>query len=166
MSWWRRSTEQADPAAGGERQRDVEEVSLADVRDLPRVAAAIAAAPSEWRGTTWAYRDEDEPLDASASLDEVLEWALVMADDGRWDFSVADELKPLIDLDADDEDDPVLATLLEEPRIGRAYHEDRELYCAEVTSPLTVEEAAALFLRALTRGHEVVAADPRTLPRR
>jgi hypothetical protein len=148
----------------GARQPDVAEVSLADVRDLPLVAAAIAAAPTEWGGTTWAY-GEAEPVDASASLEELLDWIWVEADDGVWSLSLGEELKPLVDLDADEEDDPVLMTLLAEHRVHRAYHEDRELYCVEVTSPLSVEDAAALFLRALTRGHEALAAAPRPLPR-
>ena len=165
MTRWSRLTGRAGRGASGARQPDVAEVSLADVRDLPRVAAAIAAAPSEWRGTTWAYGDEDEPVDASASLEELLDWIWVAADDGVWSLSLGEELKPLVDLDADEEDDPVLVTLLEEPRVRRAYHEDRELYCVEVASPLSAEDAAALFLRALTRGHGALAAAPRPLPR-
>ena len=164
MTWWSRLSGRAGTGATGARQPDVAEVSLADVRDLPGVAAAIAAAPSEWRGTTWAY-GETEPVDASASLEELLDWIWVGADDGVWSLSLGEELKPLVDLDADEEDDLVLLTLLEEPRVQRAYHEDRELYCAEVTSPLSAEDAAALFLRALTRGHEALAAAPRPLPR-
>ena len=86
------------------------------------------------------------------------------ADDGVWSFSVGEELKPLVDLDAPEQDDPVLLTLREEPRISRAYHQDRELYRAEVSSALEVEAAAALFLHALTRAHEAGLADPRPLP--
>ncbi len=97
-------------------------------------------------------------------LEEILEWIWVTADDGMWSFSVGEQLKPLVDLDADEEDDPVLVTLLGEQRVVRANHEDRELYCAEVTSALSVEDATALFLRALTRGHEALAAAPRPLP--
>ena len=48
--------------------------------------------------------------------------------------------------------------------MSRAYHEDRELYCAEVSAALSLEDAAALFLRALARGHAAVAANPRPLP--
>ena len=92
MTWWSRLTGRAGRGASGARQPDVAEVSLADVRDLPRVAAAIAAAPSEWRGTTWAYGDEDEPVDASASLEELLDWIWVEADDGVWSLSLGEEL--------------------------------------------------------------------------
>ena len=159
MSWLTRLI----GGAGGAGQPDVDDVTLADLRHLPRVAAAIAAAPSEWRGTTMAY-DEDDPVDASLPLEELLAWMWVGADSGVWNFSVGEELKPLVDLDADEEDDPVLATLLEEPRVSRAYHEDRELYCAEVSAALSPEDAGALFLRALTRGHAAVTASPRPLP--
>ena len=163
MSWLTRLLGGAGAGAGGAGQPDVEQVALEDVRHLPRVAATIAAAPSEWRGTTWSYGDDD-PVDASLPLEQLLAWMWVGADGGVWNFSLGDELKPLIDLDADEEDDPVLATLLEEPRVSRAYHEDRELYCAEVSAALSLEDAAALFLRALTRGHAAVAANPRPLP--
>lgn len=163
MSWLKRLLGGVGATAGGARQPDADEVSLQDLRHLPRVAAEIAAAPSEWRGSTW-MDGEDEPVDASLPLQELLPWMWVGADGGVWNFSVGDELKPLLDLDSDEEDDPVLATLLEEPRVSRAYHEDRELYCAEVSAALSLEDAAALFLRALARGHAAVAADPRPLP--
>ena len=59
----------------------------------------------------------------SLPLEQLLACTWVGADGGVWNFSVG-EGQPLLDLDADEEDDPVITTLLEEPRVSRAYHED------------------------------------------
>ena len=147
MPFWKRRPSRPDTPD------DVEDVALSDVRDLPAVTAAIAACPTVWRNATWRADPQlTDPSDLDASLDEVLDCAWVSRNDGQWQLAVADEVFPLLDLDADEETDPIISALLNHPAVTDAFHEDREVYLwtADATS---VEDAAALALAALTAGH-------------
>lgn len=142
----------AEAAAGGSTQPDVDEVTLDTLTHLPAVAVELAAAPAVWRNCS--YRDiEENPDDLDVPLEELLGYVYLDAQDGVWTLAVADEVKPVLDLDADEDTDPIVATLLADPRVADAYHEDREVYRAEVTAALTLEDAAALVVRALVAGH-------------
>ncbi|MGN6245921.1 MAG: hypothetical protein ACTHQ3_19905 [Motilibacteraceae bacterium] len=66
---------------------------------------------------------------------------------------MGDELKPLVDLDADEDADPIIAALKTHPAVTEADHPDREVYLFLVSAPLTLDEAAALSIRALVAGH-------------
>jgi hypothetical protein len=129
----------------------VEELTLDTMRTVPAVAAELASAPDVWRNCS--YRDDENPDELDMPLPELLGYAYLGAEDGRWTFAVGDELKPALDLDADEDTDAVLATLRAHPLVTDAFHEDREVYIAEVADALPVEQAAALAARALVAGH-------------
>lgn len=143
MPWWRRAP----------RQRDVEEVTLGELRDLPAVALALRAAPELWLNCLDRDLPDHPPEELDLPLDEVLEYTSLYAEHGRWCLSVGDEIKPLVDLDADEDADPIILTLETHPAVDEAVHVDREVYLLEVNSPLTLDEAAALSIRALVAAH-------------
>lgn len=124
------------------------DVRLVELLDRPEVAAAVAEAPSMWRQVSY-LEDELEPV----PLTELAEDIWVSLDGEGWTVAVGDELKPYLDLDVDEEDDPLVQALVAHPAFAIAYHEDREVYRAEPPVSLPVEEFAALAVRGLTRHH-------------
>lgn len=124
------------------------DVTLAELRDLPGVARALAAAPPQWRQVTY-FDDSFDPTDLSWLADYV--W--ITSEDGGWGLGLGDEVKPYVDLDVDESDDPALAVLTADPRVADAYHEDREVYRVETRAPMTTEEFAVLAIEALTAHH-------------
>ncbi|WP_323793992.1 hypothetical protein [Nocardioides sp.] len=131
-----------------EPAREEVDVTLAELRDLPSVAQALAAAPPQWRQVTY-FDDAFDPTDLPWLADYV--W-LTTEDDG-WGLGLGDEVKPYVDLDMDESDDPVLTVFTADPRVATAYHEDREVYRVETGTPMTTEEFAVLAIEALSAHH-------------
>lgn len=154
-TWWTNLLGKPRKAGGAaarhERQPDVDEFTLDTMRTVPEVAAELASAPDVWRNCS--YRDDENPDELDMPMAELLGYAYVSAQRGEWTFAVADELKPALDLDADEDTDAILTTLRAHPLVADAYHEDREVYIVEVADALPVEQAAALAARALVAGH-------------
>ncbi|MGN6332741.1 MAG: hypothetical protein ACTHOD_13985 [Motilibacteraceae bacterium] len=117
------------------------------------MALALRGAPELWRNCLDRELPGYPPEELDLPLDEVLENTWLYAQHGRWCLSVGDELKALVDLDADEDADQIIATLESHPAVDEAEHADREVYLLLVSAPLTLEEAAALCVRALVAGH-------------
>jgi hypothetical protein len=145
-------------SAGGELSadhgpEDGESYRLADLLAVPGVAAALAAGPSQWRQVSYLDDDQFEPSTAA----ELAAYVWIEHDDG-WAIGLGDEVKPYLDLDVDEADDPVIAVLQTHPAVGEAYHEDREVYRVEQRQPISAEEFAALAAHALVSHHVRAAA--------
>lgn len=121
---------------------------LSELLDLPGVAAALAAGPPQWRQVSYL----DDPV-GPAPVDELAAYVWLSRDDDDWELAVGDEVKPYVDLDVDEEGDPVLGVLLGHPAIDSAWHEDREVYRATASAPMTLEDFATLAARALVAHH-------------
>ncbi len=135
--------------AGRELDEPVEvDVTISELRHLPEVAQALAAAPAQWRQVTYF----DHHFDAT-DLAWLSEYAWVTTEDGDWTLGLGDEVKPFVDLDVDEADDPALAVLAADPRVLRARHEEREVYRVETREAMTSGEFAALAIRALVAHH-------------
>ncbi len=143
--------------ADDEDERDDEgedgriDVRLADLLDDPIVAAAVAEVPTEWAQVS--YLEDDLGV---ASFSELAEEIYVEVDADGWVLAVGDDLKPYLDLDMDEDDDPIVRALRDQPWVASAYHEDREVYRAEVLDGAqtpSVPEFAALAVRALVAHH-------------
>lgn len=131
-----------------EPAREEVDATLAELRDLPDVARALAAAPPEWRQVT-CFDHDFEPTDLAWLSDYV--W--ITTEHGGWGLGVGDEVKPYLDLDLSESEDPAVAVLAADPRVASAYHEDRELYRVETRTPLTAEEFSVLAIQALNAHH-------------
>ena len=128
--------------------------SLAELLDVPAVAAAWAAGPPAWRQVS--FRDDDlGPLPATEAAEYV--WVSKETEEAEmgadWSLSVADELIPYLDLDVDEQADPLVATLLAHPAVAEAWHADRERYEVTLSSPMESQEFAALASAALVAHH-------------
>ena len=145
-----------DPETARPQGADIEEpvdLALADLLHRPGVAAAFAAGPQSWRQVSYL---DDEPLDP-LSVPEVAAYVWISNDDG-WEIGLDDEMKPHLDLDVPEEQDPIIGVLKSHPGVTHAYHEDREVYRIEQSRPISVEEFAELAVRALVAHHVQVAA--------
>lgn len=120
---------------------------LAELVSVPGVAAAFAEGPPVWQQVSYL----DDPL-GPAPVEELMEFVWVENHDG-WEIGLGDELKPYLDLDLDETDDPVIEVLRAHPGVEDAYHEDREVYRIEERRPLGTEEVAELCARALVAHH-------------
>jgi hypothetical protein len=78
--------------------------------------------------------------------------------DEGWTIGLGDEVKPYVDLDIDEADDPVISVLKAHPAVEEAFHEDREVYRIEQRRPIGTEEFAELAARALVSHHVHAAA--------
>lgn len=134
--------------AGAEDEEAVD-LLLADLLDRPGVAAAFAAGPELWRQVS--YLDDDEPLDP-LTVPEVASYVWI-EDSNGWGIGLGEEIKPHLDLDLPEEDDPIVSVLKSHPAVTDAYHEDREVYRIEQSRPISVEEFAELAVRALVAHH-------------
>ena len=121
---------------------------LDELLALPGVAAVFAAGPDVWRQVSYL----DDPL-GSTTAEELAEFVWLEHDDDGWAIGLGDEVKPYLDLDVPEEDDPVVAVLRNHPSVEDAYHEDREVYRVELRRPLSTEEFAELAARALVSHH-------------
>lgn len=126
---------------------------LVELRHLPAVAAALAAAPPRWQQVS-CPEEAFGPFD----LDEVLAHVWLEPDGADWLVAVDDELKPYLDLDVDERGDPALRTFLAHPSVAAAWHEDREVYRVETARGVGLEELGALAVHALAAHHGDAAA--------
>lgn len=75
-----------------------------------------------------------------------------------WEIGLGGEVKPYLDLDIGESEDPIIGVLEAHPSVEDAFHEDREVYGIEHREPLSTEELAVLVARALVAHHVHVAA--------
>lgn len=141
------------PESGVSADSDAEEHRLDELLALPGVAAALAAGPEVWRQVSYL----DDPL-GSTTAEELAEFIWLEHHDDGWAIGLGDEVKPYLDLDVPEEDDPIIAVLKGHPAVEDAYHEDREVYRVEQRRPLSTEEFAELATRALVSHHVQAAA--------
>jgi hypothetical protein len=123
------------------------EYSLAELFKFPGVVAAFKAGPHLWRQVSYL----DESFDP-ASPYELAEFMWI-ENDGEWAIGLGDEVKPFLDLDVDETDDPLLDVLRSHPFVKDAYHEDREVYRIEQRQRISTEVFAELAARALVAHH-------------
>lgn len=144
-----RSPGDASDPDGGSTHREAQEHRLVDLLGSPGVAAAFAAGPRLWRQVSHLDDGQLDPMTA----DELAGHVWLELDDDGWTIGLDDEVKPYLDLDLDEADDPVVTVLRAHPAVGDAYHEDREVYRVEQHGPLGVDETAELAARALVAHH-------------
>ena len=120
---------------------------------LPGVAAAFAAGPQQWHQVSYVGDDRLEPTTAQ----EIAHHVWIEHQQG-WEIGLGDEVKPYLDLDIDESEDPIIGVLEAHPSVEDAFHEDREVYGIEHREPLSTEELAVLVARALVAHHVHVAA--------
>jgi hypothetical protein len=126
---------------------------LDELLSLPGVTAAFAAGPPLWRQVSHLDDTRFEPTTAQ----ELAAYIWLEHDEG-WAIGLGDEVQPYLDLDIDEEDDPVVAVLRNHPAVEDAFHADREVYMVEQRRPLSTEEFAELAARALVAHHVHAAA--------
>lgn len=141
------------PESAVSADSDAEEHRLDELLALPGVAAALAAGPEVWRQVSYL----DDPL-GPTTAEELAEFVWLEHDDDGWSIGLGDEVKPYLDLDVPEEDDPIIAVLEGHPAVEDAYHEDREVYRVEERHPLSTQEFAELAARALVAHHAQAAA--------
>jgi hypothetical protein len=143
----------SEPAAAGsqrldEPQEDDRSYRLATLLSAPGVAAALAAGPPAWRQVSYLADFQVDPM----TPEELAGYIWLEAQDG-WSIGLADEVKPYLDLDLDETEDPMIDVLRSHPSVEDAYHEDREVYRIAARGPLSTEEFAELAARALVSHH-------------
>ena len=139
-------------ARGGEREH-ARSHRLEELLAVPGVAAAFAAGPELWRQVS--YLDDTRFGPTTAAELAAFIW---IEDDEGWTIGLGDEVKPYVDLDIDEADDPVISVLEAHPAVEEAVHEDREVYRIEQRQPISTEEFAELAARALVSHHVHAAA--------
>ena len=141
------SAAEESPSRAVEEADEVDS-KLAELRHLPGVAQALAAAPPQWRQVTY-FDHTFEPTD----LDWLADYVWITTEDDGWGLGLGDEVKPFVDLDMDESDDPALTVFAADPRVAEAFHEDREVYRVATRTPLTTAEFAVLAIQALSAHH-------------
>lgn len=144
------------PAVPDQPDPDASSVRLAQLLDDQTVMSAWATAPPEW--TQVAYLDDPAGPLAPAPADDVANYVWLARDGLDWQIAVGDEVKPYLDLDAADAEDPVLRVLRSHPAVVEAWHEDREVYVVRPSHELPLERIARLAARALATGQVEAAA--------
>lgn len=137
-------------------REDGESHRLDELLTVPGVAAAFAAGPRLWQQVSYLDEMPLEPM----TPEELATFVWLENDDGDWAIGLADEVKPYLDLDVDEEDDPIIGVLRTHAAVQEAYHEDREVYRVEQRRPMGTEEFAELAARALVSHHSAMAAGP------
>jgi hypothetical protein len=113
------------------------------------VAAALARAPRVFL----AVMDTDPESDAIPR--EVLCEFLHVAGDGwRYELSLSDEVKSIVETGPeDDEHDLLQQRLAAQPDVKSAFHADREWFEVELARPLPADEVLARYIDALSAAH-------------
>jgi hypothetical protein len=140
--------EQPDPEARS--------VRLEQLLHDQTVASAWATAPPEW--VQVAYLDDPSGPLGPMPAHELAGFVWLARDGLEWQVAVGDEVKAYLDLDAPDDEDPVLRVLRGHPAVTEAWHEDREVYVVRPSHELPLERFARLAARALATGHVQAAA--------
>lgn len=130
------------------QREDGQSHCLDEFLSLPGVAAAFGAGPQLWRQVSYLDDTQFEPTTA----EELAAFVWIEHDEG-WAIGLGDEIKPYVDLDIDEADDPVISVLKNHPAVREALHEDREVYRIEQRRPISTEEFAELAARALVSHH-------------
>ncbi|UUZ60448.1 hypothetical protein [Nocardioides sp. B-3] len=144
----------ATPGADGTLVPHDVDLTLGALLDRPSVRQARDAAPAVWQQVL----DLVEEVDLSMEASDVAELVWLTTDDaahGPWHWSVAvgDELKPLLDLDVPEDQDPFVATVSAHPAVADVAHVDREEYAVVLRSPMTLDEMAVLAVHGLVAHH-------------
>ncbi|MCW3814061.1 hypothetical protein ONA91_06270 [Micromonospora sp. DR5-3] len=97
----------------------------------------------------------EEPLSHKA-LCEVL--YLGTSDGLRWDLSLGDEVKLIVDTGCDLVDEDLIEeALAAQPDVAEAYHADRELFDVSLTRVLRADDVFARWLDAIITAHRELA---------
>lgn len=166
VSWRRQTTRTGSTSASDSDDLgppDGVEVRLATLLHRLPVQRAWSAGPAVWQQAAHVKGGDDLQLSAAEVADHV--W--IGRDPGRlrgappeWSVAVDDELKPLLDLDLVEEQDPLVRVLAEHPSTTDVAHVDREVYCFAERHPMTLEEVAVLAARGLIAHHRAAGSGP------
>lgn len=157
LSWRAQRSRSGRPDVGGSGAGLVPtgvDSTLSELLDRPAVQQVWSSAPRTWQQVSYLGDEGDLALDADEVADYV--WVITHDDESEqahWSVAVGDELKPLLDLDVDQDADPLIATLLAHAAVVEALHADREVYEVVVRTPMTVDEIATLAARGLIAHH-------------
>lgn len=159
LSWRRRgpSGPVASAPAGGDGPVTAGgvDVTLGELMARPELQEIWGSGPAVWRQVS--HLGEGDDLDLPAA--EVADHVWISEDDDvpsaqtRWLVAVDDELKPLLDLDRAEEEDPLVAVIAGHPAVAEVMHTDREEYLVVTRTSLTLEEVAELAARGLIAHH-------------
>lgn len=141
-------TRAAGDASRDHRPEEGRSHLLGDMLRVPGVAAALAAGPPQWRQVSYL----DDFLCEPSTAEQLAAYIWIEYDDG-WEIGLGDEVKPYLDLDIAETDDPVIGVLETHPAVAEAYHEDREVYRVVQRQPMSAEEFAVLAAHALVSHH-------------
>ncbi|MBT0768273.1 hypothetical protein KIH74_05025 [Kineosporia sp. J2-2] len=119
--------------------------------DAPEVAAARAVCPSRWVSIPEGLDDDDFTFTTEEVCQEV---GFGSGDEGAWSLFLHDSIRPVVDVDVDDAQDPLLRTLRAHPLVVEAEHSDRELYEWRTRGEPSEGEMAALALTGLAAAQE------------
>jgi hypothetical protein len=112
------------------QRQDGQSHCLDEFLSLPGVAAAFGAGPQQWRQVSYL---DDTQFEATTA-EELAAFVWIEHDEG-WAIGLGDEIKPYVDLDIDEADDPVISVLQNHPAVREAFHEDREIYRTNSDGP-------------------------------
>lgn len=121
---------------------------LVEFLSSPGVAEAFAQGPQIWRQVSYHEHAQVEPTTAH----ELAAFVWLEHDEG-WAIDLGDEIKPYVDLDIEDADDPAIIVLKSHPAVADAFHGEREVYRVEERRPIGPDEFAELAARALVSHH-------------
>jgi hypothetical protein len=124
-------------------REDGESHRMEELLSLPGVAAAFAAGPRLWHQVSYLDDHQFDPTTA----EELAAFIWIENQDG-WAIAVRDDVKPCLDLDIEETDDPLIRVLKAHPAVEDAFHEDREVYRIEHREPINTEVFAELAARA------------------
>ena len=116
---------------------------------LPGVVTALAGGPQRWRQVSYRGDDHIEPARAW----DLAHFVWLEHDGEGWEIGLGEEVKPYLDLDIDEADDPIIAVLVAHPSVEDAFHEDREVYVVTLREPLDTPDFAVLVAQALVAHH-------------
>lgn len=133
------------------------DATLSELLERSPVQQAWNTGPAVWRQVSYLEDRDDLELRADEVADYV--WISTYDDEtiaqtqAHWAVGVGDELKPLLDLDVPEEEDPLVAMLASHPSVAEAVHSDREQYHVVLRAPITLDDMAALAARGLIAHH-------------
>lgn len=154
----RRGEEPTSSAVARERLQDgdEDEVRLADLLGDPAVASAWATAPAQWQQVSH-LDDPSGPVGPMPAV-ELAAFVWLLRDRLEWQIALGEELKPYLDLDAPEDQDPILRVLRAHPAVEEAWHEDREVYVVQPVREMALDRLARLAAHALAAGQVEAAA--------
>lgn len=151
MAWWRRSKVVEPEVARFDETLD-------ELLRFPEVAAAWADMPDPVAQVSFLDQFEDGAWPKA----EFAQYVLISRDSVQvtgtadWTISFADEAYANLDLDIEDDDDPLLDVLRADPAVTDAWHDNREVYTAVARADMPEASFAALAVRAIVAHHQAV----------